>query len=70
MKAIVFKGPGKYAYEDRPIPEIKTRMISELRYWVVGICGTDLAHTDGPAASPRQSRHHIRPMNSADRWTR
>lgn len=27
QKAIIYKGPGKFAYEERPIPEIKIRMM-------------------------------------------
>ena len=25
QKAIIYKGPGKFAYEERPIPEIKDK---------------------------------------------
>ena len=25
QKAVIYKGPGKFAYEERPIPEIKDK---------------------------------------------
>ena len=38
----VFKGPGKYAYEDRPISEIYNPDDIRIKIQGVGICGTDL----------------------------
>lgn len=37
--AIVFKGPGKYAYEDRPIPEINNPDDIRIQIQGVGIKG-------------------------------
>ena len=31
QKAIVYKGPGHFAYEDRPIPEIKDKNDVKIR---------------------------------------
>ena len=28
QKAIIYKGPGRFAYEDRPIPEIQDKNLS------------------------------------------
>jgi len=42
MKAIIFKKPGLWAYEERPVPEIKNSNDVLLKVLGVGICGTDL----------------------------
>jgi alcohol dehydrogenase len=42
MKALVYHGPGKRAWEDVPTPEIKDRTDAIVRVTAVTICGTDL----------------------------
>ena len=42
MKALVYHGPGKRAWEDVPQPEIKTPTDAIVRVTAVTICGTDL----------------------------
>ncbi len=42
MKAIIFKGNGEFAYEERPVPEIKNPDDVLIKVLGVGICGTDL----------------------------
>lgn len=42
QKAIVYKGPGQFAYEDRPIPEIKNRNDVKIKSYGCAICGTDV----------------------------
>lgn len=42
MKAIIYKEPGVFAYEDRPIPQIKNPDDVQIKVKGVGICGTDL----------------------------
>ena len=54
MKAIVFKGPGKFAYEDRPVPEIKNPNDVRIKILGVGICGTDLHILMDPPLHPAE----------------
>lgn len=42
MKAIIYKEPGVFAFEDRPKPEIKNPDDVQIKVLGVGICGTDL----------------------------
>ena len=42
QKAIVYKGPGEFAYEDRPIPEIKDRNDVKIKSYGCAVCGTDV----------------------------
>lgn len=42
MKALVYHGPGKRAWEDVPRPEIKDPTDAIVRVTAVTICGTDL----------------------------
>ena len=42
QKAIVYKGPGHFAYEDRPIPEIKDKNDVKIRSYGCSVCGTDV----------------------------
>lgn len=52
MKAIVFKKPGAYAFEDRPKPEIKNPDDVLIKVLGVGICGTDLHVLMDPPLHP------------------
>ncbi|MDL2234712.1 alcohol dehydrogenase catalytic domain-containing protein [Christensenellaceae bacterium OttesenSCG-928-L17] len=54
MKAIIFKSPGVYAYEERPKPEIKKPDDILLKILGVGICGTDLHILMNPPMHPAQ----------------
>ena len=42
QKAIIYKGPGSFAYEDRPIPEIQSADDVKIRSYGCSICGTDV----------------------------
>ena len=35
QKAIIYKGPGEFAYEERPVPEVNRGMMSKLKYMAV-----------------------------------
>jgi len=52
MKAIVFKKPGEYAYEDRPKPRIQSPDEVLIKVLGVGICGTDLHVLMDPPKHP------------------
>ena len=52
MKAIIFKGPGKFAYEERPKPVLKNKDDVLLKVLGVGICGTDLHILMDPPMHP------------------
>ena len=54
MKAIIFKKPGEYAFEDRPIPEIKDPGDIRIKILGVGICGTDLHILMDPPLHPAE----------------
>ncbi|MDL2259206.1 alcohol dehydrogenase catalytic domain-containing protein [Eubacteriales bacterium OttesenSCG-928-K08] len=54
MKAIIFKRPGEFAYEERPIPEIKNPTDIRLKILGVGICGTDLHILMDPPMHPAE----------------
>ena len=42
MKALVYHGPGKYAWEDKPRPTIQDPSDAIVRVTTSTICGTDL----------------------------
>ncbi len=42
QKAIIYKGPGTFAYEDRPIPEITDPNDVKVRSYGCCVCGTDV----------------------------
>ena len=42
QKAIIYKGPGQFAYEERPIPEIKHAGDVKIKIYGCAICGTDV----------------------------
>lgn len=52
MKAIIFKRPGVFAYEERPKPEIKNADDVLIKVLGVGICGTDLHVLMDPPMHP------------------
>ncbi|MCL2163091.1 MAG: alcohol dehydrogenase catalytic domain-containing protein [Oscillospiraceae bacterium] len=52
MNAIIFKGHGCFAYEDRPIPEIDKPNEIRIKILGVGICGTDLHILMDPPLHP------------------
>lgn len=52
MRAIVFKKPGLYVYEDRPKPQIKNKGDVLIKVLGVGICGTDLHVLMDPPMHP------------------
>ncbi len=52
MKSIIFKKPGVYAYEDRPVPQIKNPDDVQIKVLGVGICGTDLHVLMDPPKHP------------------
>lgn len=42
QKAIIYKGPGKFAYEERPIPQIQHEDDVKIKIYGCAICGTDV----------------------------
>jgi alcohol dehydrogenase len=56
MKALVYKGPGKKALEDRPKPEIKAPTDAIVRMTKTTICGTDLHILKGDVATCQPGR--------------
>lgn len=55
MKSIIFKKPGVYAYEDRPVPQIKNPDDVQIKVLGVGICGTDLHVLMDPPQASREA---------------
>ncbi|HET6389188.1 zinc-dependent alcohol dehydrogenase family protein [Hyphomicrobium sp.] len=60
MKALVYKGPGQKAVEDRPIPEIRDPNDAIVKISKTTICGTDLHILKGhvPTCSPGRILGH------------
>jgi alcohol dehydrogenase len=60
MKALVYKGPGKKAIEDRPVPDIKESSDAVVRISKTTICGTDLHILKGdvPTCEPGRTLGH------------
>ncbi|MET8764977.1 zinc-dependent alcohol dehydrogenase family protein [Lentzea sp. NPDC004782] len=56
MKALVYHGPGKRAWEDVPKPEIKDPTDAIVRVTAVTICGTDLHILKGDVPEVEQGR--------------
>ena len=56
MKALVYHGPGKRAWEDVPKPEIKEPTDAIVRVTAVTICGTDLHILKGDVPEVEQGR--------------
>jgi alcohol dehydrogenase len=60
MRALIYKGPGEKALEDRPIPQIKSPTDAIVRISRTTICGTDLHILKGdvPTCAPGRSLGH------------
>lgn len=60
MKALIYKGPGQKAVEERPIPEIKDPNDAIVKISKTTICGTDLHILKGdvPTCSPGRILGH------------
>jgi len=60
MKALVYRGPGKKALEDRPKPEITAPTDAIVRIVKTTICGTDLHILKGdvPTCEPGRILGH------------
>jgi alcohol dehydrogenase len=56
MKALVYHGPGKRAWEDRPRPEIQAATDAIVRITTSTICGTDLHILKGDVPSVTDGR--------------
>ena len=56
MKALVYKGPGQKAVEDRPIPEIRDPNDAIVKISKTTICGTDLHILKGHVPTCRPGR--------------
>lgn len=52
MKAVIFKGPGEFAFEERPKPEVKNEDDVLIKVLGVGICGSDLHALMNPPMHP------------------
>lgn len=60
MKALVFKGPGQKALEERPVPQIQAPTDAVVRILKTTICGTDLHILKGdvPTVTPGRILGH------------
>ncbi len=60
MKAFVYKGPGKKALEDRPVPDVKAPTDATVKIIKTTICGTDLHILEGdvPTCTPGRILGH------------
>jgi alcohol dehydrogenase len=60
MKAFVYKGPGKNALEDRPVPDVKASTDATVKIIKTTICGTDLHILKGdvPTCTPGRILGH------------
>jgi alcohol dehydrogenase len=60
MKAFVYKGPGKKALEDRPVPDVKAPTDATVKIIKTTICGTDLHILKGdvPTCTPGRILGH------------
>jgi alcohol dehydrogenase len=60
MKAFVYKGPGKKALEDRPVPDVKAPTDATVKIIKTTICGTDLHILKGdvPTCTPSRILGH------------
>jgi len=60
MKALVFQGPGKRAWEDRPTPGVQAATDAVVRITTTTICGTDLHILKGdvPSVTPGRILGH------------
>jgi len=60
MRAFVYKGPGKKALEDRPVPDVKAPTDATVKIIKTTICGTDLHILKGdvPTCTPGRILGH------------
>jgi alcohol dehydrogenase len=60
MKAFIYKGPGKKALEDRPVPDVKAPTDATVKIIKTTICGTDLHILKGdvPTCTPGRILGH------------
>ena len=56
MKALVYRGPGQKAVEDRPKPEIQAPGDAIVKILKTTICGTDLHILKGDVATCKPGR--------------
>lgn len=42
QKAVIYKGPGEFAYEERPVPEIESGDDVKIKLYGNAVCGTDV----------------------------
>lgn len=56
MKALVYNGPGKRSWEEKPKPEVQTPTDAVVRVTKTTICGTDLHILKGDVASVKGGR--------------
>lgn len=56
MNALVYHGPGKRSYEDKPMPIIKDKTDAIVRITKTTICGTDLHIMKGAVPTVTDSR--------------
>lgn len=52
QKAIIYKGPGEFAYEERPIPEIVNGDDVKIKVYGCALCGTDVSIFATPQKHP------------------
>jgi alcohol dehydrogenase len=60
MKALVYHGPGRYAWEEKPLPLIVDPTDAIVRITTTTICGTDLhiLRGDVPSVVPTRTLGH------------
>jgi alcohol dehydrogenase len=60
MKALVYHGPGRIAWEDKPVPAIQEQGDAIVAISHATICGTDLAILKGgvPTVAPGRTLGH------------
>jgi threonine dehydrogenase-like Zn-dependent dehydrogenase len=56
MKALVYHGPGKKAFEDKPVPVIKAPTDAIVKILKTTICGTDLHIMKGDVPTVTEGR--------------
>jgi alcohol dehydrogenase len=56
MKALVYHGPGKLAFEDKPTPILRTQTDVIVKITKTTICGTDLHILQGDVSTVTDGR--------------
>ena len=69
MKALVYEGPGRKAFEERPMPKVMAPTDAVVRIVKTTICGTDLHILKGDVAD-LQAGAHSRPRRRRRRGQR